>query len=62
GVHLVPPGEAQEVAARMIGETLVTKQTGDEGKVVRKVMVAEAVEIAHEYYLAILMDRGGSCP
>ena len=46
----------------MIGETLVTKQTGEAGKLVRKVMVAEAVEIRHEYYLAILMDRGGSCP
>jgi succinyl-CoA synthetase beta subunit len=62
GVHLVAPGEAQEIASRMIGGTLVTKQTGEEGKVVHKVMVTEAVEIAHEYYLAILIDRARSCP
>ncbi len=62
GVHLVAPAEVGEVASKMIGETLVTKQTGEAGKLVRKVMVAEAVDITHEYYLAILMDRGESCP
>ena len=62
GVHLVPPSEVQEIAAKMIGETLVTKQTGEAGKLVRKVMIAEAVDITHEYYLAILMDRTNSCP
>ena len=62
GVHLVAPAEAEEVAGKMLGETLVTKQTGEEGKVVRKVMVGEAVDISHEYYLAILIDRAESCP
>lgn len=62
GVHVVAPGEAAEVASKMIGETLVTKQTGEEGKVVNKVLVTEAVEIAHEYYLAILMDRASCAP
>ena len=46
----------------MLKQTLVTHQTGPEGKVVRKLMVAEAVEIEKEYYLAILMDREGCCP
>ncbi|MEM9479869.1 MAG: ADP-forming succinate--CoA ligase subunit beta [Verrucomicrobiota bacterium] len=63
GVHLChSTDEIAEKAEKMLGETLVTHQTGEEGKLVRKVMVAEAVDIAHEYYLAILMDREGSCP
>jgi succinyl-CoA synthetase beta subunit len=63
GVHLVDsPEEVQEIAAKMLGETLVTKQTGEDGRLVRKVMVAEAVEISHEYYLAILVDRETSRP
>lgn len=63
GVHLdTDPVKIGEIAGKMIGETLVTKQTGDEGKLVRKVMVAESVEIVHEYYLSILMDRATSRP
>lgn len=63
GVHLTTDAnEIGEIAGKMIGETLVTKQTGDEGKLVRKVMVAESVDIKHEYYLSILMDRATSRP
>ena len=63
GVHLIKSvAEAREIASKMLGETLVTKQTGDEGKLVGKVMVAEAVDISHEYYLAILLDRESSRP
>ena len=62
GVHLAPPSEIADLAGQMIGQTLVTKQTGEEGKLVRKVMVAEAVDIVHEYYLAILMDRASCSP
>ena len=63
GVHLIDsPEQAAEYAEKMLNETLVTLQTGDEGKVVRKVMIAEAVDITHEYYLAILMDRATSRP
>jgi succinyl-CoA synthetase beta subunit len=63
GVHLIEsPEQAAEYAGKMLNETLVTVQTGEEGRVVRKVMVAEAVDITHEYYLAILMDRGTSRP
>ena len=63
GVHLIEsPEQAADFAGKMLNETLVTIQTGDAGKLVRKVMVAEAVDITHEYYLAILMDRGTSRP
>jgi succinyl-CoA synthetase beta subunit len=63
GVHLVEsPEQAAELAGKMLNETLVTVQTGEAGRVVRKVMVAEAVDITHEYYLAILMDRDTSRP
>ena len=63
GVHLVQSaGEAGEIAGKMLGETLVTKQTGEAGKLVSKVLVAESVDITHEYYLAILLDRGTSRP
>ena len=58
GVHLVKtPDEAAEIAEKMIGQTLVTHQTGGEGKLVNQVMVAKGVDIEKEYYLAILMDR-----
>ncbi len=63
GVHLCKSaGEVAETAGKMLGEVLVTHQTGEEGRLVRKVMVAEAVDIEKEYYLAILMDRDGRCP
>jgi succinyl-CoA synthetase beta subunit len=63
GVHLIEsPEQAAEFAGKMLDQTLVTVQTGEDGKLVRKVMVAEAVDITHEYYLAILMDRGTSRP
>ena len=63
GVHLVASAEeARDVAEKMIGEILVTKQTGEAGKLVRKVMVAESVNISRELYLAILMDRASGAP
>ena len=62
GVHLVAPAEVAGITENMIGEILVTKQTGEEGRLVRKVMVGEAVDVGHEYYLAILIDRATCCP
>ena len=62
GVHLVAPDEVAGIADRMLGEILVTKQTGEEGRLVRKVMVGEVVDVRHEYYLAILIDRAACCP
>jgi len=63
GVHLIDsPEQAAEFAAKMLNETLVTVQTGESGRLVRKEMIAEAVDITHEYYLAILMDRASCRP
>ena len=63
GVHLVKTAdEAAEIAGKMIGQTLVTHQTGEEGKLVNQVMIARGVDIAKEYYLAILMDRATERP
>jgi succinyl-CoA synthetase beta subunit len=63
GVHLVQsPEDVRAVAAQMLGEVLVTKQTGEAGRLVRKVMVTETVSIRRELYLAILMDRQSCQP
>lgn len=63
GVHVVKDAaEAADIASKMLGQTLVTHQTGEEGKLVSKVMVADAVDIEKEYYLAILMDRESRSP
>ena len=51
------PSEAKQVASEILGMTLVTPQTGAEGKVVRKVYVEEGSAIANEFYLAIVLDR-----
>jgi succinyl-CoA synthetase beta subunit len=61
GVHVVDtPEQAEEIAAQMLGQTLVTHQTGPEGKLVSKVLIAKSVDISKEYYFAILFDRGTS--
>ncbi len=63
GVHLVKtPGQVRDIAAKMLGQTLVTHQTGPDGKLVSKVLVAEAKDISHEYYFAILLDRTTYAP
>jgi succinyl-CoA synthetase beta subunit len=63
GVHLVrSPKEAREVASKMLGQTLVTHQTGPAGRVVNKVLVAESADIAREIYFAILLDRATAAP
>jgi succinyl-CoA synthetase beta subunit len=63
GVHLCKTaGQARDIAAKMIGQTLVTHQTGPEGRMVNQVLVAESVEIEKEFYFAILMDRATGAP
>ena len=63
GVHLVKtPAQAREVAAKMLGQTLVTHQTGAAGRVVNQVLVAESADIAREIYFAILLDRATAAP
>jgi len=49
--------EVEELAKKMLGMTLVTKQTGPEGKVVNRLYVEEGVDIRRELYLAFLVDR-----
>ena len=58
GVRLSKSVEEVEANAKdMLGNTLVTIQTGDEGKQVNRLYVTDGVDIAHEYYLSILVDR-----
>ena len=54
--------EVFENAKAMLGQVLVTKQTGPEGRLVRKVLVAAAPVIKKEFYLAVLLDRAVSWP
>ena len=58
GVRLAKSLEEVEANAReMLGNTLVTIQTGEAGKQVNRLYVTDGVDIAKEYYLAILVDR-----
>jgi succinyl-CoA synthetase beta subunit len=50
--------EVRSNAQEMLGNTLVTVQTGTEGKQVNRLYVTDGVDIAREYYLALLVDRG----
>lgn len=56
------PEEAEKIAQEMIGMTLITHQTGPEGKLVRRILVEEALEIAQELYLGIVVDRAKEAP
>ena len=49
--------EVEAAASDLIGSTLVTRQTGEAGKLVRKVYVEEGLDIDHEFYLSLLVDR-----
>ena len=61
GVRIVKSVDAvSENAALMLGNTLITKQTGPEGKEVGRLYIEEGVDIARELYLALLVDRGSS--
>ncbi len=58
GVRLARSAEEVRAAAgEMLGNTLVTIQTGPEGKQVQRLYVTDGVDIAKEYYLAFLVDR-----
>ena len=50
------PEEAREKAAQILGMTLVTRQTGPQGRLVRRVLVNRAMEIRGEYYLSLTVD------
>src|SRR5580698_1890601 len=49
--------EAREIAGKILGMTLITHQTGPEGRVVQRLLIEETLPIEHEYYLGIVLDR-----
>ena len=60
GVKLVSRHEAKQEASKMFGKTLVTHQTGPEGKKIKRIYIQEAYDIEKEYYLSCLVDRESS--
>ncbi|MCS6805867.1 MAG: ADP-forming succinate--CoA ligase subunit beta [Acidobacteriota bacterium] len=63
GVRLAAsPEEAVELARAMLGMTLVTHQTGPEGRQVRTLLIEEALNIKQEFYLGIVVDRSLQLP
>jgi succinyl-CoA synthetase beta subunit len=63
GVKLAKsPDQAQRLAGDMIGMTLVTHQTGPDGRVVSRVLVEEGLQMTRELYLSLLLDRAAGKP
>jgi len=63
GVKLAKsPDQAERLARDMIGMTLITHQTGPEGRVVSRVLVEEGVQMTRELYLSLLLDRAEGKP
>jgi succinyl-CoA synthetase beta subunit len=56
------PEEAEQLATQILGMTLVTHQTGPEGKKVGRVLIEEGLAIERELYLSILIDRASASP
>ncbi len=52
--------EVKEAAESLLGDTLITVQTGEEGQQIKKIYVTEGVDIEKEFYLSILLDRAKS--
>lgn len=63
GVELVKSADqARQVAANLLGQPLVTIQTGPDGQTVRRIYVEEGCDIARELYLGIVVDRATASP
>jgi succinyl-CoA synthetase beta subunit len=63
GVKLAKsPNEVKELAKEILGMTLVTHQTGPEGKLVQKVYIEEGADIKDELYLGVVLDRAKEMP
>lgn len=62
GVHIVKADEAESTAEKMLGQTLVTKQTGPAGKPVNTLYIASKLDLVNEMYFAILLDRETAGP
>jgi succinyl-CoA synthetase beta subunit len=54
--------EAEQLASQMLGMTLVTPQTGPAGRVVRRLLIEEGLDIKRELYVSILVDRAAEMP
>lgn len=63
GVHICNSvADVKDKASKMLGKTLVTKQTGEEGKPCNTLLMAERFQVINEKYFAILLDRASSGP
>lgn len=63
GVKLAhTPEEAASISSAMLGTSLITHQTGPEGQVVKRVLVEEGLDIGHEFYLGLVIDRAQQQP
>ena len=63
GVKLAKSAEeAETLAEKMLGMKLVTPQTGEEGRIVRRLLIEEGLDIKRELYLGILVDRAARAP
>ncbi|KAK2455235.1 hypothetical protein P8452_02477 [Trifolium repens] len=62
GVHIVKTDQVEDIAGKMLGQILVTKQTGPQGKVVSKVYLCEKLSLVNEMYFAITLDRTTAGP
>ncbi|XP_019165353.1 PREDICTED: succinate--CoA ligase [ADP-forming] subunit beta, mitochondrial isoform X3 [Ipomoea nil] len=62
GVHIAKADQAEDIAAKMLGQILVTKQTGDQGKIVSKVYLCEKLSLVNEMYFSIILDRASAGP
>ncbi|UYV72671.1 SUCLA2 [Cordylochernes scorpioides] len=56
------PEEAQKISQQMLGQVLVTKQTGEKGVLCQEVMIVEKLFTRREYYFAIMMERAYGGP
>ena len=54
------PAEAREIARQMLGMTILTQQTGSDGKLVQKLYIEQGSSIASELYLSLVLDRATS--
>jgi succinyl-CoA synthetase beta subunit len=63
GVKLARSGdEAEDIAGHILGMTLVTPQTGPAGRIVKRVLIEEGLDIKRELYLGLLVDRSSGLP
>ena len=53
--------EAVSISCDLLGKTLVTKQTGPSGRIVKKLLITECVDIKKEYYVSMTLDPDNSC-